>query len=155
MVIVVVGANESALAPVVYANGGELVQDPAPSQGEFSSLQIGLREVLNRGRDAAMVTLVDRPPLRAATAMSLLAAFEIAVSNEKWAVVPEYQGKSGHPILAGREMIEAFLRAPATASARQIEQQNQRHIEYLAVDDPSVTVNVNTPEDYAALGVPR
>jgi molybdenum cofactor cytidylyltransferase len=155
MVIVVAGGNESVLAPVVYANGAELVQNPEPARGQFSSLQVGLHEVLNRGRDAAMITLVDRPPVSAATLKTLLAAFQTAVGNEKWAVVPEYQGKHGHPILAGREMIEAFLRAPATATAREIQQQNQDHIEYVAVDDPSITINVNTPEDYAALGVPR
>jgi len=48
-------------------------------------------------------------------------------------------------------MIELFLKAPATASARDIEHQNRQHILYLAVDDPAVTLNVNTPEDYAAL----
>ena len=155
MVIVVAGENESVLAPVVYANGGELVRNPEPARGQFSSLQVGLHEVLNRGRDAAMITLVDRPPVGTATLRTLLAAFETAASNEKWAVVPEYQGKHGHPILAGREMIEAFLRASATATAREIQQHTQDHIEYLAVDDPLVTTNVNTPEDYAALGVLR
>jgi molybdenum cofactor cytidylyltransferase len=155
MVIVVVGANEADLAPVVYANGGELVRNPEPARGQFSSLQVGLQEVLNRGRDAAMITLVDRPPVSAATLKTLLAAFETAVSKEKWAVVPEYQGKHGHPILAGREMIEVFLRAPAGATAREIQHQNQNRIEYVAVSDPWVAINVNTPEDYAALGVPR
>jgi molybdenum cofactor cytidylyltransferase len=155
MVIVVAGTNQALLAPVVYANGGFLAQNPDPARGQFSSLQVGLQEVLNHGRDAAMITLADRPPARAATLTSLLATFAVAVSNEKWAVVPEYQGKHGHPILAGREMIEAFLRAPASASAREVEHQNQRNIDYFVVDDPSVTVNVDTPEDYAALSVPR
>ena len=155
MVIVVVGANESVLAPIVYANGGELVQNPQPARGQFSSLQVGLHEVLNRGRDAAMITLVDRPPAGAATLKMLLAAFETAAENEKWAAVPEYQGQHGHPILAGREMIEAFLRAPATANARDIQHHNRHHIEYVAVDDRLVTLNINTPEEYAALSVPR
>lgn len=155
MVIVVAGVNEAILAPMVYANGGFLIRNPDPARGQFSSLQVGVREVLNRGRDAAMITLVDRPPVRAATLTTLLSAFEIAASNEKWAVVPEYQGTHGHPILAGREMIEAFLRAPATTTARDVLHANQRQIEYIAVDDPFVAVNVNTPEEYAALRVPR
>ncbi len=56
-VIVVVGKNENNLAPVVYANGASLVRNPDPDRGQFSSLQVGLQEVLNEGRDAAMVTL--------------------------------------------------------------------------------------------------
>lgn len=151
MVIVVAGKNESSLAPVVYANGGFLVSNPEPEQGQFSSLQVGLREVLNRGRDAAIITLVDRPPVHSSTLASLCTAFSNAIAIEKWAVVPEYQGRHGHPILVEREMIEAFLRAPATTTARDVEEQNPTRIEYVAVDDPYVAVNVNTPEDYAAL----
>ena len=64
-VVVVVGKNEDALAPVIYAHGASLVVNPDPGRGQFSSLQVGLHEVLNHGRDAAMVTLVDRPPVGA------------------------------------------------------------------------------------------
>src|SRR6516225_6055215 len=52
LVIVVVGANASELAPIVNANAGFMVVNPGPERGQFSSLQIGLQEVLNRGRDA-------------------------------------------------------------------------------------------------------
>ncbi len=95
-VLVVVGKNEGALAPIIYAHGASLVVNPDPSRGQFSSLQIGLREVLNRGRDAAMVTLVDRPPVRTTTIQTLRDAFETA-DQSIWAVVPEFSGKHGHP----------------------------------------------------------
>jgi len=150
-VLVVAGRNEASLAPVIYANGAFLVRNPDPDRGQFSSLQVGLQEVLNRGRDAAMVMLVDRPPVSGATINRLREAFEGAIARWKWAVVPEHGGRHGHPIVLAREMIEAFLKAPALATARNIERQNQQHIEYLPVDDPLVTVNVNTPEEYAAL----
>ena len=154
LVIVVAGKNEPALAPVAYAEGASLVQNPEPERGQFSSLQVGLQEVLNRGRDGAIVTLVDRPPVSAATLATLLAAFARSATST-WAVVPEYRGKHGHPILLGREMIEAFLKTPPSSTARDIEHQHKSHIEYIAVDDPLIAVNVNTPGDYAALGVVR
>jgi molybdenum cofactor cytidylyltransferase len=147
---VVVGRNEATLAPVVYANGASLVRNPEPDRGQFSSLQVGLREVLGHGRDAAIVTLVDRPPANAATLKALCSSFAEAASSV-WAVVPEYNGKHGHPYLVAREMIEAFLRAPASATARDIEHQNLQHVEYVAVADPLVSLNVDTPEEYAAL----
>ena len=137
------------MAPIAYANGASIVVNPDPGRGQFSSLQIGLHEVLNRGRDAAMITLVDRPPVSRATVQTLRDAFEAAPANI-WAVVPEFSGKHGHPFLVGREMIEAFLLAPPTASARDIEHRFQAHIQYVAVDDPFVALNINTPEDYAA-----
>jgi len=117
LVIVVAGNNEAQLAPMAYAHGAFLLRNPDPERGQFSSLQVGLHEVLNRGRDAAMITLVDRPPASAAVLSKLRAAFE-AAPPYKWAVVPEHDGKHGHPILIGREMIEAFIKAPVTATAR-------------------------------------
>jgi molybdenum cofactor cytidylyltransferase len=149
-VVVVVGRNESALAPVIYAQGASLVVNPDPNRGQFSSLQVGLQDVLNHGRDAAVVTLVDRPPVRAATIRTLRDAFEAADQNV-WAVVPEFSGKHGHPYLVGREMMEAFLRVPATLIARDVEHEHQDHIQYVSVDDARVALNINTPEDYAGL----
>ncbi len=149
--IVVAGKNEAAIAPVVYAEGASIIVNPDPDRGQFSSLQIGLHEVLNRGRDAAMITLVDRPPANSATIQILREAFE-AAGNGTWAVVPEFSGKHGHPYIAGRELIEAFLQAPATSTARDVEHAHQQHIVYIPVDDPLVALNINTPEDYAKLG---
>jgi molybdenum cofactor cytidylyltransferase len=149
-VVVVVGRNEAVLAPVIYAHGASLVVNPDPNRGQFSSLQIGLQEVLNHGRDAAMVTLVDRPPVSAATVHKLRDAFEAADQNV-WAVVPEFSGKHGHPYLVGREMMEAFLRVPATSIARDVEHEHQEHIQYVSVDDALVALNINTPEDYSGL----
>ncbi len=151
VVLVVAGRNESNLAPVVYAEGASLIINPDPDRGQFSSLQVGLQEVLNRGRDAALITLVDRPPVRRETLQTLEAAFARASRQLKWAVIPEYQGRHGHPILAGREMIEAFLKAPDSANARDIEHTHQAHIEYVPLEDPLVTVNVDTPDQYAAI----
>ncbi len=151
VVLVVVGKNEQALTPVVYANGASLVVNPDPARGQFSSLRSGLREVLNRGSDKAMVTLVDRPPVRVDTIERLEEAFEQATIKRKWAVIPEFQGKHGHPFLIGREMLEAFLRAPETSNAREVEREHHGDIEYISVDDPLVSFNIDTPEQYAAL----
>lgn len=149
-VLVVAGNNESTLAPIVYANGASLVVNPDPSRGQFSSLQVGLSEVLNRGRDAALLTLVDRPPANTATVSRIRRAFEDAPQSV-WAVVPAFSGRHGHPFIAGRDLIERFLREPITGSARDVEHRYPEHIQYLPVDDPNVTLNINTPEDYAAL----
>jgi molybdenum cofactor cytidylyltransferase len=149
-ILVVAGRNAPAIAPVAYAEGASIVVNPDPDRGQFSSLQVGLHEVLNRGRDAAMITLVDRPPANSATIQILRETFE-AAGNDTWAVVPEFSGQHGHPYIAGRELIETFLQAPATATARDIEHAHQQHIVYFPVDDPFVALNVNTPDDYAKL----
>jgi molybdenum cofactor cytidylyltransferase len=149
-VVVVAGKNAATLRSVVDGLGAILVVNPAPERGQFSSLQTGLREVINRGWDSAMITLVDRPAPGGATFEHLLTSFATR-AHETWAVVPEFEGRHGHPILIAREMIEAFLKAPAAANARDIEHSSQKHIAYVPVDDRRAVMNINTPEDYASL----
>jgi molybdenum cofactor cytidylyltransferase len=150
MVIVIAGKHADLIRPMVEANAGFMVVNEDPGRGQFSSLQLGLQEVLNKGRDAAIVTLVDRPPALSST-ITLLKNDFMAESDLVWAVVPEFEGKHGHPIVVGREMITALLEAPPDANAREIEHANQPHIKYVAVEDPLVTVNVDTPEDFDRL----
>ena len=151
LVIVVAGKNANALAAIVNTAAANLAENHRPERGQFSSLQVGLQEVLNRGRDAAIVALVDRPPADARTVAHLKQEFLAAVDHDQWAVVPEHDGRHGHPILIGREMIEAFLRAPDSATARDVEHAHQQKIAYVHVADPNVVQNVDTPEQYGSL----
>jgi molybdenum cofactor cytidylyltransferase len=150
LVIVVAGANAVELTPIINANAAFLVVNPHLERGQFSSLRVGLQDVLNRGRDAAIVTLVDRPAAAIPTVRRLRDSF-LAAADPVWAVIPEFGGKHGHPIVIGREMITAFLNAPDSSTARDVEHSLQSHIQYFPVDDPLVVANINTPEDFQNL----
>ncbi len=151
MIFVVVGANADKLKTEIFSRGAFLVLNTQPERGQFSSLQCGLQEVLNRGRDAALVTHVDRPPAQPETIRALLDHFNHVTRRRKWAVVPEFQGTHGHPIAIAREMIEVFLNAAVESTARNLEHEHQERMEYLPVEDPAVICNVNTPEEYERL----
>ncbi len=150
-VIVVAGANAASLSAVAQSHGAIMVQNPAPERGQFSSLQTGLRELVARGFGAAAITPVDCPPLCAASLEKLRTAFLRAIAGGKWAVAPENQGRHGHPLFVNRSLIDAFLAAPVTGNAREVRRAHQQAIEYVAVPDSLLSVDVNTPEQYAAL----
>jgi molybdenum cofactor cytidylyltransferase len=154
LVLVVGGRNAATLEPVADARGAFMVINPDPDRGQFSSIQVGLREVLNRGRDAALLAPVDRPPALSSTIQSLRAAF-LSSGPDVWAIVPEVLREGapvhGHPILIGREMMEQFLRASPHAVARDIERMHQQYILYLRVTDARVAANIDTPEDFERL----
>jgi molybdenum cofactor cytidylyltransferase len=151
LVIVVGGKNTNSLLPTIYQKGAFLTENHHTEQGQFSSLKIGLQEVLNRGRDTAIVALVDRPAATVATVRNIKRHFLESIESGTWATVPEFEGKHGHPFIAGREMIERFLRAPQDATARDVEHAAQEHISYLPVHDPNVIMNVDTPEEFDRL----
>ena len=150
-VIVVAGKNAGNLAPIAATHGALLVENPAPERGQFSSLQIGLSEAVARGFDAAMITLVDCPPLSTASLKKLSAAFDAAIRRGMWGVAPEHGGKRGHPLMAGRTLVDAFLAAPVMSNARAIRRRHDELIELIPVPDTLLTVDMNTPEEYAAL----
>jgi len=151
LVLVVAGKNANALAPTVNALGAKLIENHHPENGQFSSLQAGLQAVLERGRDAAIVALVDRPPAPTKTVAYLKQEFLRAIETGSWAVIPEHEGKHGHPIVIGRELMEAFLRAPLTSNARDVEHAHLESIAYVHVAAPDVIANVDTPEQYKQL----
>jgi molybdenum cofactor cytidylyltransferase len=152
LVIVVGGKNTNSLLPTIYQKGAFIAENHHTERGQFSSLQVGLQEVLNRGRDTAIVALVDRPAPRVETVRAIKNHFVDSLQSGVWAVVPEYEGKHGHPLVAGREMIERFLRAPQDSTARDVEHAAQQHISYFNVKDAHVIMNVDTPEQYQELG---
>src|SRR5277367_2199956 len=88
LVIVVAGKNQPAITPVIYAHGAFLAVNRDPERGQFSSLHVGLQEVLNHGRDAAFISLIDRPPVLPRTVKTLREAFLYA-DADVWGVVPE------------------------------------------------------------------
>jgi molybdenum cofactor cytidylyltransferase len=150
--VVVAGKNADAIATTVDACGANLVRNPAPENGQFSSLQIGLRELLDRGCTAAMITPVDCPPLTSVSLQRLHSDFLRAVEGGFWAVAPEHDGKHGHPLLANRDLIDAFLKAPVTTNARQVLHAHASHVVYVLVPESLAKAGLNTPQDYAAQG---
>ena len=152
LVIVVAGKNAKQIEPIADANAAYLAVNHDPDRGQFSSLQLGLQEVLNRGRDTAVVTLIDRPPALPETVHHLRNEYlNLIRKDQVWAVVPEFEGQHGHPIIIGREMITLILDAKPGANARDIMHANQSHVAYVPVTDPFVTMNIDTPQDYERL----
>jgi molybdenum cofactor cytidylyltransferase len=149
-VVVVAGSNADSISTIVGACGAYMVHNPDPSRGQFSSLQIGLRAALDHGCDSAMITPVDCPPLASSSLALLCESFHSALARDRWAVAPENNGKHGHPLLVGRELIGEFIDAPVSSNAREILHAHADRVEYIPVPDDLSRAGMNTPEEYAS-----
>jgi len=150
-VVVVAGVNADRLAPVASACGAAIVVNPAPERGQFSSLQAGLRQALDAGCDSAIITPVDCAPLLPETLNLLYAAFNDAIGKGLWAVAPSANGRNGHPLFASRGLVDAFLAAPLTSSAREVKRAHFSRIVPVPVSIPDLGADINTPEEYKAI----
>jgi len=143
MVLVAVGAGADALAPVIWAKAAYMVQLPE-NASDADALRAMLQEVLNRGRDAALVTSLDSYGLTAETIHRMVAVY-CAAGDETWAVVPETEMRQGHPVLMGRRMIELFLRGQKWSAADEILAANLEHVRSVKAIDPLTASTSSVP----------
>jgi CTP:molybdopterin cytidylyltransferase MocA len=137
MVLVAVGSDAESLAPAVWAKAAYMVQ-LTDTASDAEALRVMLQEVLNRGRDAALVTALGSTGLKAETVHRMVAAY-CAAGDEVWAVVPETEMLQGHPVLMGRRMIELFLRGQKWSAADEIVSANLEHVREVKALDPMAT----------------
>ncbi len=153
--VVVASSNAERLAPIVAANGAQLVVNPAPERGQFSSLQIGLHPLEAHGCNAALVAPVDNVPLQAESLRKLCAALEDGQAQGTVAAIPEYAGRHGHPLAAGPALVQAFLDAPITTTARDALRSCAKQTAYVPVSEPLLGIDINTPQQYAAIAAAK
>ncbi len=109
--------------------------------GQLSSLQCGLRAL--PPVDSVLFTLVDHPDPADATIASLL-------NSQSLIAIPVYNGRKGHPVFFQSALIPELLALPKTASAKEVFNRHIASTEYIPVNDPGVTDDIDDPTALAA-----
>ncbi|QOX79410.1 nucleotidyltransferase family protein [Trichlorobacter lovleyi] len=143
-VVVVTGQNHAALVQLCLPV--ELVQNPDPTAGMFSSIQTGVA-ALGPATDAFFVQPVDIPLVSPATLTGLLAALQQHPAAD--GVIPLFNGKRGHPPLLRMTLRQELLHADAAGGLRSL-YCGWRMLE-LPSEDQAVLLDMDTPEQYARL----
>lgn len=126
MVMVTLETGSETLAPVAWERAAYVLQLP-PLAKDAEALRTALQDVLNHGRDAALVVTLDDWDLKAETVHEMVAAY-CAAGDETWAVVTGNAMEQGHPVLVGRRMIELFLRGKNWSTAGEVLSANSQHV---------------------------
>jgi Uncharacterized MobA-related protein len=129
------------------AEDAEYVINERHAQGQFSSLQCGLRHIGNRC-DAVMMCPVDVPAFEESTARRMLDSY---VPGADLLVVPRYAGRHGHPILIAAALIPEFLALPESSQARDVVHAQVGRTRYVDVSDPGILKDVDDRETYLEL----
>ena len=94
-----------------------------------------------------LVALGDMPKVQASTMQAVLRALESGASI----VIPCHEGRRGHPVGFSAEHRAALLALTGDEGARRVVGANAESVLELAVDDPGVLADVDTPEDLRRL----
>ncbi|MGH7865986.1 MAG: nucleotidyltransferase family protein [Candidatus Binataceae bacterium] len=149
--IIVVGAHaERVRAAIPHDSRVSVVENPQWRSGQLSSLQVGLAAIA-RDATAAMVHLVDHPTVLRTTYLTL--ANEFAKSHSQ-VLIARHRGRRGHPAIFARAIFDELALAPVDRGARAVIDADPSRVAYLDVDDPGVSLDLDTPADLARAGLP-
>jgi molybdenum cofactor cytidylyltransferase len=122
--------------------------NPTYEQGQLSSLQAGLRAIMDAPVDGVLVCLVDHPLINHHIIDHIIREFS---THENPIVIPSFNHRRGHPVIFGRELFEEILTAPIEQGAMAIVRKYQDSILHVEVDDEGILTDVDTEEDYRQL----
>jgi len=111
----------------------------------LSSIQCGLRDLTEKGIEAAIIGLGDQPQVEASSVRRVCEAFRQTRSP---LVVPSYRMRRGHPWLAARSLWDEILSLRPDQTPRDFLNAHAEDVHYVEMDSPSILSDLDTPEDY-------
>jgi molybdenum cofactor cytidylyltransferase len=144
-VIAVVRPDDAALQALLGESGAQVAICTDAAEGMGASLACGVREVQHRFPDArgAIIALADMPWLSPSTVARVAAALR------RGAVLaaPTHGGKRGHPVAIGSTYFAELRMLSGDEGAKKLLAAHAAEIELIAVEDPGVLRDVDTPSD--------
>jgi molybdenum cofactor cytidylyltransferase len=147
-VVVVTGNQADRVRAALAGLDVVFVDNPAFQTGMASSLRAGIAAVSDAA--GAIVCLGDMPRVTAAHLDALIDAFDDAHAADA-IVVPTCERKRGNPVVWGRGHFAAIGELAGDVGARALIEQHPGDVRAVALDDPAILVDVDTPEALAAL----
>ncbi len=151
-VVVVLGHHAELIQQSMDLSAVEVAVNQDYRHGQTSSLQAGLR-VLAANKPAGVVfCLVDHPSVSAETVQTLIQHFK---STGKPVVIPQLNGKHGHPVLVGKEVVDQIAALGPNRGADTVIHHYRPQTEFVEVTDRGILIDVDDPESYLKLTTGR
>ncbi len=93
-----------------------------------------------------LVCLADMPYIRPST-YALIWAHAALPDTHRHLLAPSWQGQRGHPVFFGKNWREALLSLRGDVGARPLLSRYHEHLALLSVDDPGITLDIDTSSD--------
>jgi molybdenum cofactor cytidylyltransferase len=148
-VIVVTGHQRDRVEAALKGLNVRFANNPDYAEGLGTSLRTGVAAV-PADADGVLILLGDMPQIDAALIDKLIAAFD----PEKGALVvlPTIEGRRGNPVIWARRFFPDLMAVTGDVGARHIIANVAEAVAEVAVTNPAVTVDVDTPDALAKIG---
>jgi molybdenum cofactor cytidylyltransferase len=140
---IVVGHHRREIVNAVQSDS--IVFNPDYEQGMVTSLQTGIR-ALPPESIGAFLFLVDHPVVDVETIEAM-----IPRAAPSRIVQPTFEGRRGHPVFLGIDVLREILGLPSSQGADVVVRREPDRIIEIPVNAPGVLIDVDTPEEYEKL----
>lgn len=149
-VVLVTGAYEQPVRDEVSASRRlRIVHNPDFQRGQLSSLKCAIGAT-SSDVDGVLVHLADHPLVQGATFRALAEKYEVTRAP---ILIACHRGRRGHPVLFAKGVFSELLVAPEGEGARFVVNADPARVVYVEVEDPGVTLDLDTPEDLKRAGL--
>jgi CTP:molybdopterin cytidylyltransferase MocA len=120
------------------------VINPQPERGMFSSIQVGLRDLVKESHRPywTLLHMVDHPLVTHQTVEVLFSQ----ATSEYDVIIPTCNMRTGHPILLSPRLVQRCLDAADNVRLDALIQDHRTHT--VSVNDQGIFRNINTPSLY-------
>lgn len=147
-IVVVLGHHAELILEGIDLSAVEVVVNQDYRLGQTSSLQAGLRVLAENQPDGVVLCLVDHPAISAEIVDKLIQHFNY---SGKPLVIPQLDGKHGHPILMGREVFGQIAALKPGQGADTVIHRYRLETQFVEVAEPGILIDVDDPESYLRL----
>ena len=146
-VVVVTGHEADAVRSALAGLEVRFEHNPDFAHGMSTSLRVGVAAV--GAVDGALICLGDMPRLAAEHFDAVIDAFRAGDPDD--IVVPTCDRKRGNPVLWPRRYFAEIAALSGDVGARALIEHHADHVRLVAIDDPAILVDVDTPAALAEL----
>lgn len=147
---VVTGFKSDAVTALLADYELKIVENKDFARGMGSSLAAGVAS-LDDATEFAVICLADMPFVRPETYKALCQAARF--SDGPTIIIPTFHGKRGHPVIWHRRFFPELRQLSGDVGGRDIIRNHESRVRELAVDDPGILIDLDTPEMLKQFGV--
>jgi molybdenum cofactor cytidylyltransferase len=145
-IVVVVGHRSDEIKKGLEGRPVQLSFNPDPESEMADSIACGIR-ALDSHHQAVFIMPADHPAIAPSVVESLYQTWE---SGGK-ILIPEFDGRGGHPVLVDLSFREILLRLDPQRGLRGLLENYRDQVRRVAVDSPFIARDLDTWDDYRTL----
>ena len=148
-ILIVTGYQSTRIAAALVGQPVQIIRNPNPEKGMFSSVRAGLNALSTKTR-VFFIHPADIPLVRPHTLAMLMAAFK---TNPSPVTYPVYDGQQGHPPLIRTDIKAAILSHGGKGGLRTVLARYDARAQGVPVADKGVLLDLDTAQDFQGLSI--